>query len=89
MGHDPGSVSNSAQTRVGDKVIGKRALQDYNPDALIGLEFSAEFVEFLRQNFIKKIYRRVVDADEYDSRIKPDPKTFVIGISHERGSIST
>jgi len=74
---------------VGDKIIGKRALQDHNPDGLIGLEFSAEFVEFLRQNFIKKIYRRVTDADECDSRIKPDPETFVIGISNGFGSIST
>jgi hypothetical protein len=36
---------------VGYKEIRKRALQDHNPDALIGLEFPAEFVEFLRQNF--------------------------------------
>src|ERR1700734_3007606 len=82
MGHDFGSVSNPAQTRVGNKVIRKRTLQNYNPDALIGLEFSAELVEFLRQNFIKKIYRRVVDADECNSRIKPEPETLVIRVSH-------
>src|SRR5882724_13350680 len=55
MGYYFGSGSNPAQTRVGYKEIRKRALQDHNPDALIGLEFPAEFVEFLRQNFIKKI----------------------------------
>jgi hypothetical protein len=48
----------------------------------------AEFVKFLRQNLIKKIYRRVIDTDECDSRIKPEPETFVIRISHGRGSIS-
>src|SRR5258707_13779873 len=68
MGHDFGGVSNPAQTRVGYKEIRKRALQDHNADALIGLEFPAEFVEFLRQNFIKKIYRRVSDGDGSDSR---------------------
>src|ERR1700722_12332467 len=83
MGHDFGSVSNPAQTRVSYKKIGKRALQDHNPDALIGLEFPAESVEFLRQNLIKKIYRRVIDADECDSGIKSKLETFVIGISHE------
>jgi hypothetical protein len=88
MGHDLGSVSNSAQTRVGYKIIRKRTLQNHNPDALIGLEFSAELVESLRKNFIKKIYRRVVDADQCDSRIKPKPETFVIRISHGRGSTS-
>jgi TolB-like protein len=62
--------------------------QDHNPDALVGLEFPAEFVEFLRQNFVKKIYRRVIDADECDSRIKPQPETFVIRILHRNGSIS-
>jgi hypothetical protein len=70
------------------KKIRKRALQHHNPDALIDLEFPAEFVEFLRQNFIKKIYRRVIDADECNSRIKPEPETFVIRISHGSGSIS-
>ena len=73
---------------MGDKEIRKAALQDHNPDAPIGLEFSAEFVQFPRQNFIQKIYRRVIDADECDSRIKREPETFIIGISHERGSIS-
>jgi hypothetical protein len=87
MGHHFGSGSNPAQTRVGYKEIRKRALQDHNPDALIGLEFPAEFVEFLRQIFIKKIYRGVIDADECDSRIKPEPETFIIRISHGSGSI--
>jgi hypothetical protein len=67
MGHQFGSGSNAAQTRVGYKEIRKRALQDHNPDAVVGLEFPAEFVEFLRQNFIKKIDRRVIDADECNS----------------------
>jgi hypothetical protein len=88
MGHHFGSASNPAQTRVGYEEIRKCALQDHNPDALIGLEFPAEFVEFLRQNFIKKIYRGVIDADECDSRIKPEPETFIIRISHGSGSIS-
>jgi hypothetical protein len=88
MRHHFGSGSNPAQTRVGDKEIRKCALQDHNPDALIGLEFPAEFVEFLRQNFIKEIYRRVIDAYECDSRIKPEPETFVIGILQGSGSIS-
>jgi hypothetical protein len=87
MGYYFGSGSNPAQTRVGYKEIRKRALQHHNPDALIGLEFPAEFVEFLRQNFVKKIYRRVIDADECDSGIKPEPETFVIRISHGSGSI--
>jgi hypothetical protein len=87
MGNDLGSASNSAQTRVGDKVIRKRALDNHDPDALISLELSAEFVEFLRQNFIQKIYRRVIDTDECNSRIKPKPETIVVRISHERGSI--
>src|SRR5712691_6120228 len=86
IGHRFGSGSNPAQTRVGYKEIRKRALQDHNPDALIGLEFPAEFVEFLRQNFIKKIYRRMIDADECHSGIKPKPETLVIGISHGSGS---
>jgi hypothetical protein len=73
---------------VGYKEIRKRALHDYNPDALIGLEFPAEFVDFLRQNFIKKIYRRVIDADECDSRVKAEPETSVIGILHGSSSIS-
>ena len=59
MGYYFGSGSNPAQTRVGYEEIRKRALQDHNLD---GLEFLAEFVEFLRQNFIGKIYRRVIDA---------------------------
>jgi hypothetical protein len=88
VGHDSGSVSDPAQTRVRYEEIGKRALQDDNPNAVIGLEFSAEFVEFLRQNLIEKIYRRVIDTDECDSRIKPEPETFVIRILQGSGSIS-
>src|SRR5271170_8041884 len=88
MGHRFGSGSNPAQTGVGYKEIRKRALQDHDPNALVGLEFPAEFVEFLRQNFIKKIYRRVIDANECDSRIKLEPETFVIRVSHGSGSIS-
>jgi hypothetical protein len=88
MGHHFGSRSNPAQTRVSYKEIRKCALQDHNPDALIGLEFPAQFVEFRRQNFIQKIYRRVVNADECDSRIKPEPKAFVTRILHGSGSIS-
>jgi len=82
MGYLFGSGSNPAQTRVGYEEIRKRALQHHNPDALIGLKLPAEFVEFLRQNFVKKIYRRVIDADECDSGIKPEPETFVIRILH-------
>jgi hypothetical protein len=70
------------------KEIRKGALQDHDPDALIGLKFPAEFVEFLRQNFVEKIYRRVIDADECDSRVKSEPETFVIRISHRSDSIS-
>ena len=72
---------------MGDKEFWERALQDHNPHALIGLEFPAEFIEFLRQNFIKKIYRRMVDADECDTRIKTELKTFVIGILQGNGSV--
>jgi hypothetical protein len=88
MGHHFGSTSNPAQTRVGYKEIGKRALHDHDPDALIGLELPAEFVEFLRQKFIKKIYRWVIDGNECDPRIKTEPETFVIRILHRSGSIS-
>jgi len=73
---------------MGYEEIRKRALQDHNPDALIGLKFPAEFVEFLRQNVIKKIDRRVIDANECDSTIKPEPETFVVRIPHESSSIS-
>jgi hypothetical protein len=88
MGYQFGSRSNPAQTGVGYEEIRKRALQDDDPDALIGFEFPAEPVEFRRQNFVKKIYRRVINADECDSGIKPEPETFVIRISHGSGSIS-
>jgi hypothetical protein len=73
---------------MGYKEIRKRALQDHNPDVLIGLEVPAEFVELLRQNLIKKIYRRVIDADKCDSRIEFEPETFVIRILHGSGSFS-
>ena len=72
---------------MGYKEIRKRALQDHNPDALIGLQVSAEFVKVLRQNFIKNIYRRVIDADECDSRIKLELEQFVIRIWQGSGSI--
>src|SRR4029077_20857869 len=88
MGNHFGIGSNPAQTRVGYKEIRKCALQDHNPDALIALEFPAEFVEFLRQNFIKKIYRRVIDAYECDSRINPELETCVIRILQGSFSIS-
>jgi hypothetical protein len=88
MRHRFGSGSNPPQTGVGYEEIRKRALQDHDPDAVIGLDFSAEFVEFRRQNFIKEIYRRVIDADECNSRIKREPETFVIRVSHWSGSIS-
>jgi hypothetical protein len=88
MGHQFGCGSNSAQTRVGYEKIRNGALHDHNPDALVGFELSAEFVEFLRQNFIKKIYRGVINADECDSRIETETETFVIGILHRSGSIS-
>ena len=39
---------NPAQTKVGYEEIRKRALQEHKPDALIGLDFPAEFAEFLR-----------------------------------------
>jgi hypothetical protein len=41
-GYGFGSVANSAQTGVSYKEIGKRALQDHDSDALIGLKFPAE-----------------------------------------------
>ena len=66
------------------------SLPSINPAArgVSQTQFPAEFVEFRRQDFIKKIYRRVIDADECDSRIKPEPETFVIRISHGSDSIS-
>jgi hypothetical protein len=87
MGHHFGSGSNPTQTRMGYEEIRKCALQDHDPDAVVGLEFPAESVEFLRQNLIKEIYRRVIDTDECHSRIKLEPETFVIRISHGSGSI--
>jgi len=59
---------------VGYEEIRKRALQDHKPDALIDLEFPAEFVEFPRQYFIKKIYRRVIDADDATPESNPNRK---------------
>src|SRR5258706_1749342 len=78
MGHHFGSASNPAQTRVGYKEIRKRALQDHDPDGLIGLEFPAEFVEFLRQNLIKKIYRRLVEYHEISARIGNQTRTILV-----------
>jgi hypothetical protein len=88
MGHHFGSGSNVTQTRMCYKEITKRALQDHNPDVLIGLEFLAEFVKFLRQNLIKKNYRRVIDADKRDPRIEPKPEILIIRVSHRSGPFS-
>jgi hypothetical protein len=88
MGHLCGSTSDPAQSGVGHKEIRKRTLEDHDSDALIGLEFSAESVEFLRQSFVEKIYRRMIDSGECDSGIKLDPETLVIEILHGWGSIS-
>ncbi len=82
MRHDFGSCCHSAQTRVGYKEIRKRTLQDHDSHALIGLEFPSKFVQFLGQNFIKKINRRVINGYERDSRIKRVSKTLVIRIWH-------
>jgi hypothetical protein len=49
------------------KEVGQCALDDYNPDGIVDLEFSPQAVEFLRQNFVKKIYRRVIDANGCDA----------------------
>jgi hypothetical protein len=84
--HSSGSGSHPAQTGVRYKEIRKRALQDHNPDTVIGLELPAEFVEFLGQNFIKEVDWRMIDGDKCDSRIKPKPETFVIGIWQVLGS---
>jgi hypothetical protein len=82
MRHQFGSGPHPAQTGMRYKELGKRALQDHNPDLLIGLEFPAKFVEFLRKNFIKKIYRRVIDADKSDAGVYFDLDTFVARILH-------
>jgi hypothetical protein len=81
-GYRFGSGSDPAQTRVGYKEIRQCALQDHNPDAVIGLELPSEFVKFLGQSFIEKIDRRVIDADECNSGLKSKPETSVIGILH-------
>jgi hypothetical protein len=73
---------------MGYEEMGKRALQYNHPDALIDLELPPKLVEFLRQGFIKKIYRRVIDTDECDPGIEPELETFVVRISHGGGSIS-
>jgi hypothetical protein len=65
---------------VGYKEIRKRALQDDNSDTLISLEFPAQHIEFRRQHFIKKVDWRVIDADECDSGLEREPKTFVVGV---------
>src|SRR5260370_40705496 len=87
MGHHFGGGSNPAQPRVGYKEIRKRALQDHNPDALIGFEFPAEFIEFLRQNFIKKIYRRGSNDDGCESTNKNQTGKIVIKKLHGGGSL--
>src|ERR1700685_2133705 len=78
MGYHFGSGSNPAQTRGGNKEITKRALQDDDPDALIGFEFPAELLEFRRQNFVKKIYRRGIKAYARDSRNTTEPENILI-----------
>jgi hypothetical protein len=88
VGHLFGGGPNAAQSGVSYKEIGKRALQDHDPDALVGLEFSAESIEFRRQDVIEKIYRRVIDADKGYSGIKTEPETFIVRITHGNGSIS-
>jgi hypothetical protein len=73
---------------VGYEEIGKRALQDDDTDAVIGLELPAESVEFRRQNIIEKIDRRVIDTGKCDSRIRPELEALVVGIWHGSGSVS-
>jgi len=88
MGHPFGGGPNPAQSRMGYEEIRKRALQDDNPDALVGLEFPAESVEFRRQDLIEKIDWRVIDAAECDSGIERELEAFVVIILRGRGSIS-
>jgi hypothetical protein len=52
---------------VGYEEIRKCALQDHHSDTLVVLNLPAELVEFLRQNIIKKIDWRVIDADDCDA----------------------
>jgi hypothetical protein len=73
-GHRFGSGPNPAQTGVSDEELRERALQDDDPDAVIGLELPVQVIESLRQNIIEKIYRRVIDADECDPRINASRK---------------
>jgi hypothetical protein len=35
----------------------------------------------------RKVYRRVIDADKCDSRIKPEPETLVIRVLHSQQSL--
>jgi hypothetical protein len=70
---------------MGYEEIGKGALQDHNAHAVIGFQFPAESVEFQRQSFIEKIYRRVINAGEYDSIIEPELEAPVVGILHSKG----
>src|SRR5258705_663176 len=88
MGYHFGSGSNPAQTRVGYKEIRKRALQHHNPDVIIGLEYPAELVEFLRQNFIKKIYRRGNWGEESHAATKTFHKKSFRPKLHETEALS-
>ena len=56
LGHRLGRRGYPAQTRVSYEKIRKRALQDHDTNALIGLKLPAKFVELLRQHLIEKIY---------------------------------
>jgi hypothetical protein len=67
---------------MGYEEVRQRALHDDDPDAHISLKFLAQVVEFLRQNVIEEIYRRVIDADECDAGVKPELETLVIRILH-------
>jgi hypothetical protein len=88
LGHRLGRRGYPAQTRVSYEKIRKRALQDHDTNALIGLKLPAKFVELLRQQLIEKIYRRVIDADKCDPGIELEPEAFVVRVSHGRDSIS-
>ena len=60
------------------KKSGSALCKTNNPDvSFVGLELPAEFVEFLRQNVIEKIYRRVIDGDECNPRLELEPETVV------------
>jgi hypothetical protein len=73
---------------VGYEEVGKLTLQDDHADAVIRFELPAESVEFRRQDLIKKIDRRVIDAGKRDSGVKPELEALVVGILHSSGSIA-